>query len=605
MSTVVESRIAVPLKHSPVARFYARPSGDATFVGGTDLRALRKVLAERLLPLPWEQALHIVGSLAAALHRLHLACHTDGQRLGLSHGEVCPQNIRLAPDGTVDLAPAPSVRGAINGYASPEQCTGAEVDRRSDIYSLGVVLYELTAGKRLHKETDESDLIVAITEADLKAPSSFMEFPVQLEEIIINCLAKNPNERFQSAQNLEIALESFVRDYQLSVSKDDFSRFLRPLVEELNVVPELIIAEGSFVREMPDELAVPKRVSVDDTEPVPTQVLHQITGDELELAEARRVETERGVVPAYVSHEFSSNVVRRQELLPDSEEFLETTIKHRDEPVPSGFVDPADIESKGFSAPESNEPSNFRLALPAPSDSVGQAIEIRSVLQQQRPSAVPLPALVAEPMAESKGSGRRWLIATTVVAAVIAAAVVWPQSSDKQGDPVEATPVTPETGNIVISGAAGEEVWLLMGQTPIRSIAINNEPQHTIRIEHEGYQSQELTLGPETWERSADGTRIASARLELSPVGMRKTTVSSAIPSATPTGTRPARVHVSTTPTGSAVWLYVGTTPDVRIGNVATATKTKLRIERDGQHVSNRVVQSSDFDSKGVAKLEL
>src|SRR5690606_34084301 len=109
---------------------------------------------------PWEHALHIVVNIAAGLHYAHDKRGFDGAPLGIVHRDVTPHNIYLTRDGSVKLVDfgiakangrkTETALGTLKGklaYMSPEQCVGETIDRRSDIYSLGIILYELTTGK--------------------------------------------------------------------------------------------------------------------------------------------------------------------------------------------------------------------------------------------------------------------------------------------------------------------------------------------------------------------------------------------------------------------------------------------------------------------------
>ncbi|MCP4444576.1 MAG: protein kinase [Myxococcales bacterium] len=106
------------------------------------------------------------------------------------------------------------------------------MDRRSDIYSLGVILFELTTGRRLYKGSTEYQLIEEVVEADIEPPTSFMEYPNELEAIVLKCLEKNPYSRYATAREVQADLENFSREYQIMFSALVFSSFLEPLLEK-------------------------------------------------------------------------------------------------------------------------------------------------------------------------------------------------------------------------------------------------------------------------------------------------------------------------------------------------------------------------------------
>ena len=163
-----EARVAASLDHANIAQVHdIGEAGGSTFftmeyLHGEDLRHIVRYLDSRALRLPLEHALSIVIGAAAGLHFAHEKKGPDGRSLGIVHRDVSPANIVVTYDGGVKLVdfgiaklatdPELSQRYALKGklaYMSPEQLHNLPVDRRSDVFSLGIVLYEITTHARL------------------------------------------------------------------------------------------------------------------------------------------------------------------------------------------------------------------------------------------------------------------------------------------------------------------------------------------------------------------------------------------------------------------------------------------------------------------------
>jgi serine/threonine-protein kinase len=112
-------------------------------------------------------------------------------------------------------------------YMSPEQCQALRVDRRSDIFSTSILLWELTTGARLYKGESDFEVARMIVEGDAPAPSTVVKgYPRELERIVMKGLSRLPEERWQDAQALQAALESFAREAKLAISSIALGRLL-------------------------------------------------------------------------------------------------------------------------------------------------------------------------------------------------------------------------------------------------------------------------------------------------------------------------------------------------------------------------------------------
>lgn len=201
-------------------------------------------------------AASIAADVAGGLHAAHELRGPHGEPLDLVHRDVSPQNIIATYDGRVKLTDFGVAKatgriqrtqpGEIKGklaYMAPEQAFGREVDRRSDVYALGVVLYELALGRRLFGGKTDADTIRNVMQHNIVAPHDIdPEFPEGLEQIILAMLTKDPNDRFQTAGAVERALRGYLR----SVAAGDLVESLGEFVRDLD--PDRFRAKQELLR---------------------------------------------------------------------------------------------------------------------------------------------------------------------------------------------------------------------------------------------------------------------------------------------------------------------------------------------------------------------
>jgi eukaryotic-like serine/threonine-protein kinase len=243
-----EARIAARLHHPNIVETSEINVTDEVpffvmeYLQGYDVRSLLKTLWERGIGLPLAPALEIVRGLAAGLNHAHDLRDTDGTPLGLVHRDVSPANIFLTFDGLVkviDFGIARAARregeatqiGIAKGkipYMSPEQCRNEPLDRRSDIFSVGIILYELTTGHRLFKGNNDFDILRKIADDPIPSPSATRPgYPAQLERIVTRALARRPQDRYDTAAAFQVDLEAYVGAVRLDSSPHSLGLFMR------------------------------------------------------------------------------------------------------------------------------------------------------------------------------------------------------------------------------------------------------------------------------------------------------------------------------------------------------------------------------------------
>lgn len=239
-ATLVHPNIAQVTDFGSVGREYFMVM---EFVHGRGVNELLRA-ASRAAGVPLECALAIVVNVAAALHHAHDATDADGTPLGLVHRDVSPSNILVSYDGAVKLvdfgiakatskAAQATRSGSIKGklaYMSPEQARGADLDRTADVFSLGIVLYELTTGRRCFYAEGEFALLNKVAEAKFDRPSKVQEgFGADLEAVIMRALAADRSERYSDARELQRAVENVAADRGLPISTARLSDFVGEL----------------------------------------------------------------------------------------------------------------------------------------------------------------------------------------------------------------------------------------------------------------------------------------------------------------------------------------------------------------------------------------
>ena len=221
-----EARLVSRIRHPNVATVLdLGEANDALYivmewVEGEPLQVLmREAGSKGGIPLPL--AVRIVKQAAAGLQAAHEVCDDSGKTIGLVHRDVSPQNILVGYDGSVkviDFGVAKATSnmqrtqvGQIKGkipYMAPEQAIGDPVDRRTDIFALGVVLYQLVTGKHPFRGDNEFATLVKLRDArPVDPPSTLVSLPAELEKVIVKALAKNRDDRHASMSDLARALE--------------------------------------------------------------------------------------------------------------------------------------------------------------------------------------------------------------------------------------------------------------------------------------------------------------------------------------------------------------------------------------------------------------
>jgi serine/threonine-protein kinase len=198
------------------------------------------------IPFPMVYALKIASSVCEGLYYAHARTDLYGTALNIVHRDVTPENIFVSFDGTVKVLDfgiakaanqieqtrAGEIKGKLS-YMSPEQCMGKQLDNRSDIFSLGVVLYEWLTGFKLFTGDSEVAILKSITEGKIYAPSYFKaDIPEAVEAILMKALEKDREKRYQTAWEMQYDLDQFLSQYEFTPSNIHLSNFLKQLFND-------------------------------------------------------------------------------------------------------------------------------------------------------------------------------------------------------------------------------------------------------------------------------------------------------------------------------------------------------------------------------------
>jgi serine/threonine protein kinase len=250
-----EARLVGMLNHGNLASVHEVDAKDGVhylameFVHGADLREILAQAQRHERSIAYDCALTIVAQAATGLDHAHRRCGPDGRPLHLVHRDVSLSNIMVGHDGSIkviDFGIASSTAslhttnpGIVRGkasYMSPEQCLGDAVDMRTDVFALGVVLYELTTGRRCFQGNSDFERMLAVVRGDYALPSELIaNFPPALEQVITTALSLDKAERYPSAAAMLEAIEAVAMLEGWSLATSHTQRMMRSLY---GVVPE-------------------------------------------------------------------------------------------------------------------------------------------------------------------------------------------------------------------------------------------------------------------------------------------------------------------------------------------------------------------------------
>lgn len=246
---VDEAKLAAQLNHNNIIHIYDLGKIQSSYyiameyIDGFDLKAILRRGQERDHPMTVELALFIASKLASALDYAHRKKDFEEKEMGLVHRDVSPQNVLVSQEGDIKLcdfgiAKAASKAshtqaGALKGklqYMSPEQAWGRHIDRRSDIFALATVLFEMLTNRKLFTGDNELSILEQVREARVQAPSLHNdEVTPEIDKIVIKALQKDPANRYQTAGEMARDLDAVLYSFRPTPTSADLAIYMHRL----------------------------------------------------------------------------------------------------------------------------------------------------------------------------------------------------------------------------------------------------------------------------------------------------------------------------------------------------------------------------------------
>lgn len=279
---LAEVRFTSALQHPAIARVLEFGTGEGghflamEYVHGHDVRELLAAVSDEGCPL--HVAVGIVAELADALEYAHEFRSPDGKVTGLIHRDVSPSNVRIEHTGAIKLLDfgiaratgltqvtrAGQLKGKV-GYMSPEQCRAESVDRRTDIFALGVLLYELLLGQRAFYGNSDLEVLGRVVQGSYDEPRKVRpDLPQPLEALVVRMLSPSANDRPAAAAEVAATLRTFAAQNDLDLSLGARATFLGALLEarpypNLPAAPPTLHSSASLAVATADPVAPARR----------------------------------------------------------------------------------------------------------------------------------------------------------------------------------------------------------------------------------------------------------------------------------------------------------------------------------------------------------
>ncbi len=259
-----EARLSARLNHANIVSVFDISAREDTyflimeFVDGANLKKILDSLQRRSQRFGVPEAVYVCAEACRGLSYAHELHDENGRALGIVHRDISPPNILLTKLGEVKVADFGLAKagtqlsqtdpGVVKGkfsYLSPEAANGKEVDARADIFSLGIVLWEMLAGRRLFLGETDYATVKLVQQANIPRLSPLNnQVDVDFEEIMLKALAKDPEQRFQSAHEFAEALTGYLFSRQLKVTNFNIANLVKAAISE-DALPQK--NEGSLI----------------------------------------------------------------------------------------------------------------------------------------------------------------------------------------------------------------------------------------------------------------------------------------------------------------------------------------------------------------------
>ncbi len=394
---LAEVTLTSALQHPAIARVLECGTAEGghflamEYVHGHDVRELLGAVSDQGCPL--HVSVGIVAELADALQYAHEFRSPDGKVTGLIHRDVSPSNVRIEHTGAIKLLDfgiaratgltqvtrAGQLKGKV-GYMSPEQCRAESVDRRTDIFALGVLLYELTLGRRAFYGNSDLEVLGKVVQGMYDPPRSVRDdIPSALESLMVRMLSPSADARPSTAAEVAATLRVFASQHSLDLSLEARATFLSALLEA-RPYPELppaspTLHSSTSVAISPTTRARPRRGRWVAGTVAAVAVLAMVAG--AGFLAGRQTSIEQGpppsrdasvdAAPASAPEPSPASIARAE---PVKEAALEATPEPAAEPVPNPESDLVESVAESppapIATPRGRRPKHRRRQAPAP-----------------------------------------------------------------------------------------------------------------------------------------------------------------------------------------------------------------------------------------------
>ncbi|MEA2462955.1 MAG: eukaryotic-like serine/threonine-protein kinase [Acidobacteriota bacterium] len=255
---VDEAKLAAQLNHNNIIHIYDLGKIQTSYyiameyIDGFDLKTILRQGQERDNPLNVELALFIASKIASALDYAHRKKDYEDKEMGLVHRDVSPQNVLISQEGDIKLcdfgiAKAASKAshtqaGALKGklqYMAPEQAWGRNIDRRSDVFALATVLFEMLTNRKLFSGDNEISILEQVREAQVQPPSLYNdEVTPEIDKIVLKALQKDPANRYQTAGEMARDLDQVLYSFRPTPTSADLAIYMHRLSSPDAVIQE-------------------------------------------------------------------------------------------------------------------------------------------------------------------------------------------------------------------------------------------------------------------------------------------------------------------------------------------------------------------------------
>ncbi len=302
-----EAKLAVQLTHANIAQIHDLGciNGDyyiaMEYVPGHDLRVIYDRCVRMNQKLSIGCVCYIMSKVCEGLDYAHNKKNANGEPMNIIHRDISPQNIMIGYDGEVKLIDFGIAKatnqsnatqvGILKGkfsYMSPEQVSGkTNIDRRSDIFAIGIVLFELLTLKRLFLGASDFETLEKIRKVEVSPPTLYNSaIPEELEDIVLKALEKDVTQRYQTAQELQEALQRFMFKHDLYCTAKDLSDFVHQMFAQEIALEQ---KKTEFYKELTRDVLMQskKADSEDETSFYERQNVPKMTGVNYEAVSAQ------------------------------------------------------------------------------------------------------------------------------------------------------------------------------------------------------------------------------------------------------------------------------------------------------------------------------